>query len=306
LSPGERSFDIDISALVATPATGTVVVDTGWGSGDGEAGRDPKGWGPCCFDVAGDGTVVVADTYNGRIVTYPLSGEPRMLATFDLSDFIPDGIAVDSTRVYVIGYTNRPGRPYDIAVLDLETGRELARDETPLDINTDLRSTDFGDVFAGVYGQRLTWHRLTADGVPLGPDSDETLGYLPGETSISVTYNAGAEIGAEIIVLPAGDSPTTTYGVLTDQFVFGFTTVPGSPDANGVVVAVTPSIGGGEPVTLLFLGSDDGGLTANALSIELPREFELGTFNTIRYAFGGVYVMTSTADGIQVVRYELP
>jgi hypothetical protein len=301
LPPGERSFDVDVTAIAATPVTGTVVVDAGWGSGDGAFGLD-RSFGPCCFDVTGDGTVVVADTYNGRVVAYSPAGASRVLATFDLADFVPDGIATDGVSVFVVGLTNRPGRPYDLIVLDLVSGAQLARAETSLGINTDLRSTDFGDVYAGVAGARFTWHRLTANGVPLEPDSAESFGYLPGETSISVAYDAGAEI----VVLPAGDSPTTTFDLPTDQFVFDVMTYRGAPDANGVLVALTPSIGGGEPMTLLFLGSRDGELVTDAVSIELPREIELGTFNTTRYGFGSVYVMTTTIDGLQIVRYELP
>ena len=119
---------------------------------------------------------------------------------------------------------------------------------------------------------------------------------------MSVAYDAGVEV----LVLPAGDSPTTTFDVPTELFVWDVLTSPGSPDANGVVLWLTPDLGGPDPSTLLFLGSEQGELLTSALSVEVPRDVELGTFNTMRYGFGGIYLMSATADGLEIIRYELP
>jgi hypothetical protein len=72
------------------------------------------------------------------------------------------------------------------------------------------------------------------------------------------------------------------------------------------MLALMPTSGVGEPATLLFLGTDRGELDVTALAIDMPRAVELGTFNTIRYGFGGIYVMSSTEDGVQITRYERP
>lgn len=304
LPAGGASFDVDPSTVPATPVQGTVVVDAPWGAAPDELGLiEEKGFGPCCFAVAGDGTIVVNDSQNARLVVYPPTGEPSVLATFDPADFVAENVAIDAFgRLYVIGLTNRPDRPYDLIVLDLATGEQLARTETSLDINTDLEASNDGGVYAGVPSSQFTWVKVAADGVPLGAGGEQAFNYLPGETSLTVYYDAGVEI----VVLPAGDSPATTYDVPSEQYVWDVLTVPGAPDANGVVVWLTPELGGADPSTLLFIGTDDGELATTALSIGVPRAVELGSFNTMQYAFGGIYVLGATADGAQIVRYELP
>ena len=68
----------------------------GGGSGAGQLGRlQPQGSGPCCFDVAPDGRIVVSE--NQRIVGYSDPDDLFVLTEFDAADFVPDTVATDGT-----------------------------------------------------------------------------------------------------------------------------------------------------------------------------------------------------------------
>jgi hypothetical protein len=302
-----RDFTVDVDALEATPLSGESVMAAAWGDRADQIGRDPvKGFGPCCFDVTDDGTVLLVDSQNLRVVVYPPRGNPRVLAAWDAGDFVPDGIATDGQRAFVYGSTNRPGRPYDLIVLSVATGEQLGRGETSLDSNADLRWTADG-LYAGGFGLG-GWVRLAEfDGIPIPVASQPTFDLLPDETTLGVTYLDRGSSGVVIEATPAGDSPTTAYTLryqdLATLDVIGY---PGSPEADGAIAVVASELGADTPLTLVRLGRQGDTLLADAFSIQGSFAAEIGPFNIVQYRFGGVYLMRSTDNGVEIARYELP
>ncbi len=303
VDPFQVEVDVAVSALPLVEATPQSVVAAGWGSSNGQLGRlDGKDFGPCCFDVAPDGRVVVADSQNQRIVVYSDPDDLWVLATFDPADFVPDAVATDGTLVYVLGLTNRRGGPIDLIGIDLDLGTEVFRSETSLDINVDLRVTAFG-VFAGIGGAAPQWIQLAdSDGLPIPAAEQVAYPELPSETTIATTFT---DATVSIAVRPAGDSPTTVYRIPTDGMSFDVVSWPAAPDANGIAVWMTPDLSGAAPSTVMVLGTDGGELAGRRIAVTVPRAVEVGPFNTFRYAYGGLYLMTTTDNGVEILRYEL-
>ena len=304
IDPSQVDVEVDVSSLPPVAAAPQSVVAAGWGSGTGQLGRsDENGSGPCCFDVAPDGRVVVADSRNQRIVVYSDPDDLRVLATFDAADFVPDAVATDGTVVYVLGLTNRPGRPIDLIAIDLDLGTEVFRSETSLDINVDLRVTTDG-VFGGLGGAGPRWIQLAgSDGVPIPAAQQVAYPELPSETTIATTYS---DTTVSVAVTPAGDSPTTVYRIPTDGMALDVVSIPAAPDANGIAVWMTPDLSGTQPATLMVLGTEGGELVGRRAVVMVPRTAEVGPFNTFRYGYGGLYVMATTDNGVEILRYELP
>ena len=302
-SPAGVIVDVDVAALPQFAANQTSVVDAGWGSGAGQLGRlEPQDFGPCCFDVAPDGRVVVSDSQNQRIVLHNDPDDLYILAEFDPADFVPDTVATDGTLVYVLGHTNRPGRPIDLVAIDLDLGIEVFRAETSLEGNADVRVTTDG-VFAGLAGTPQ-WVKLADHGgVPITAAEQVAYPALLSETTIAVTFDGDMVL---IDVTPAGDSPTTTYRIPTDGMSFDIVGVPRAPDANGVAVWMTPYLGEAAPSKLLVLGTDRGDLVGSRYEVPVTRTVEAGPFNTFRYGYGGLYLMQTNELGAEILRYELP
>lgn len=95
---GAQSFD-----LTAAP-DGTVLAGP-WGPGTGElgleSGEERSTIGPSSFDVAPDGTVVVADQNNGRLVRVDPAGGVATVPV-DVRSSLPDIAAGDGGTVYVL------------------------------------------------------------------------------------------------------------------------------------------------------------------------------------------------------------
>lgn len=297
-APTARSFDVIVADLRAEPIQGEIVLDVPWG----DVGIDEAGFGPCCFDVYDFDSVVVLDAANLRVIRFSAGEEPKVLAQWAAGDFVPDAIAVIRDRVIVLGMTNRTNRPHDAVVLSLDTGEELQRVETTVPMNVDLRATTDG-VYWAVASANPTWTAIADNAGNLLSGFDQaTHPFLPGEATLQVAWDAGVEV----TVTPAGDSRATTYDVLDESAAFG--DVLGIPrnDA-GVLVLLTSEydIDGRATMRVLELGvPPDQQLSANLFSVEIQRWAESSIFNNARYALGGLYVMITTPDGMQILRYD--
>lgn len=300
--PTVLNYDIDADQLSAEPLAGDVVVSAGYGTADDEVGLSEAGPGPCCFDVSGTGDIVLLDGHNNRIVRYPAAGDPPIvLATFDPADIVPHSLAVVGERVIVAGKTNRPETPHDVIAFSLVDGELVKRVESVIDGVGDLRSTTDGVYWAaGASQPRWT---MVADGAGnlLDPVSQRTFVELPGETALAISYDAGVEV----IARPAGDSPARTYDVTASSVQFA--DVLGYPRySDGALVVLGSSFDDNSvaPVRVLVLGTDPD-LVANAHEIQVTRWAGAGSFNTFRYVFGGLYALSTTPEGLQILRYDL-
>ncbi len=297
--PPARSYDIVVADLPAEPIAGTVLVDVPWG----DVGVDESGFGPCCFDVYDIDSVVVLDAANLRLIRYGAGAAPEVLAEFPAGDFVPDALATISDRVIVLGMTNRTNRPHDAIAISLQTGEILERVETSVPMNVDLRATPAG-VYWATASSHPEWTAIAdSSGALLDPTDQVTTEFLPGESTLDVYYDAGIEVNVQ----PAGDSPRTTYDVIEEEAAFADVLFY-QRYSDGALVVFGSEFGadGRAKVRLLELGTDmDNQLVANLFSFDVERWAETGAFNTMRYASGGLYVLNTTPDGMEIVRYVI-
>lgn len=301
--PEVLNYDIDVDALVANPLEGTLIVSAAYGDGADQVGFNSKGDGPCCFDVFSRDGVVLLDSQNLRLMRFEFGEQPSILAEFDGSDIIPDALAVFGDSVVVVGMTNRATDPYDVMVLSLETGEVLGRGPVPtIDVNGDLRSTPDG-VFWAAASSHPQWTALVDDeGRVLDPEAQTTSNTLPGPTTLEVFYDAGIEVQVQ----PPGDAPLTTYDVIAETAFFSEVFKYGGYTDGALVMIGDEFDAGVAPLTLVEMGtSNDGSLVTTAHALEVERWSTTGSFGTFRYAYGGFWVLNTTPDGIEIVRYDL-
>ncbi len=319
VEPQALSFDVDVAGLVAEPLDGTTVVNAAYGLGPDEIGfLAETSSGPCCFDVSGEGDIVVLDAANHRVVRFAPGGEAAVLMNFDAASIVPDAIAVIGEKVIVLGQTPRPDRPYDAVAISLETGALLKRVESVVEGPGDLRATtdgvfwaspssNFNDVFAGIgqFGAARAWVAIAdSAGELLDPVQQRAFDVLPGESAMRVSYDAGVEV----TVQPAGDSAPTTYDVLVDPDRAAFLDVLGYQRfADGALVISGPADTNAKTgfVAVAMGTDDDDNLVARAFTFDVERWSTVTGFNSYRYGFGALYALETTQDGIRVVRYDI-
>lgn len=305
-TPEPRTYDVVVADGTATALSGSNIVTAAYGSAADQVGFDPKGFGPCCFDVSGDGQIVLLDAQNTRIIRYGADGgSPTVLFDFDPADFVPDAVAVIGDTVVAVGMTNRPTRPYDAVALSLADGEILQRVESTIDINGDLRATTDGVFWAAASSEPRWMSVANADGTLIDSPSPLVFAQLPGESTLSFTYGAGVEVSVQ----PAGDSARTTYDIAIMGEWALFAEVLGYQRyADGAIVLLGGDFDADNrsPVIAIELGTTlDDNLTANQWLLEIERSADTGSFGTFRYAYGGLYAMSTTDDGVVITRYEL-
>ncbi len=108
-------IELPVESLSTLREPDEVVLSAGWGDGHGELGvhalPDQEVSGPSAFDVASDGTLVVADVVNGRIVRAGRDGSFRT-ASVAITGGLPDITVGPKGRVHLL--ESRPpdtGRP---------------------------------------------------------------------------------------------------------------------------------------------------------------------------------------------------
>jgi hypothetical protein len=301
----------DLAAVVPEAPTPDVVATLGWGDGDGQLGLDEKGVGPAGFDVASDGTIVVLDRAKLRLVAVGSGdGSVHTLAQWDAGDFVPDAMVIASRDrndvVFVLGMTNRPGRPHDLISMRLD-GTIIERGETIVPSSTEL-VVSAGAVFGREppVGARVRWYPLATDAGDVLDREDQAvryslflndggglvLQYPPQDTGVTVVRTdrdgnelvrwqvdlGGASWGHE--VLPLGDSILVT----------AYTTEIEVDGSTGRIAAVI----------------DARGQVTEGFSWGASRWAEIGPFGITRFGpDGAIYDMYSTEDGVQIRRYPM-
>ncbi len=291
---------------VIEPST---VASFGWGNGVGNLGLSEKSFGPCCFDVAHDGTVVVLDTAKQRLVATDSLIGPRTIAQWDPADFVPDAMVIarepNDDVVFVLGMTNRPGRPHDLVTMTMD-GTVIERAETIVDSNVELVNSA-GSVWATKWRQDgVRWIQLgteVGDIIDLSDQkvrralllSDGTtmeLEFTPQATGVAIVHTdrQGATHRTEI------DARGETWG----HFV-----QPYGPD-NFLVTASTGSIELDGRVGQLAAVVDRRGEVLDGFTWDGSLWAEVGPFGLIRPGSdGAVYSMRSTEAGVEIERRAL-
>ena len=122
---GVTTIEIDdLAAEVAPAVSPGQVAQFRWGGRPNELGLSDKGFGPCCFGMTAGGDAVVLDTANLRLITASADMGGRVVAQWEANDFVPDAMVVAPAPrdevIFVLGQTNRPGRPHDLISLRLD------------------------------------------------------------------------------------------------------------------------------------------------------------------------------------------
>lgn len=296
------NYDVNVADLVAAPLEGTLVASATWGDGAAQIGWD-KDAGPCCFDVFDQDGVIVLDSQNLRLMRFEVGEQPSQIATFDASDLVPDAMAVFNDTVVVVGMTNRAADPYDVVVLSADTGEVLDRGPAPgITINGDLRATPDGVFWAAPASQPQWMAVVDEDGEVLGPLSQTVTDELPGPTTLVVSYDAGIEVQVQ----PPGDAPLTIYDVTSETAFFTEVFKYSGYTDGALAMFGGEYVDGVAPITLVEMGTGtDGSLVTTAHTFEVERWATTGSFGTFRYAYGGFWVLNTTEDGIEIVRYDL-
>lgn len=297
-------YEVDNLATPSRTLTGETVVNAGYGSASDQLGLlEPQGFGPCCFDVAADGTIVIADTQNLRLTVWPVDEPPYVLHEFEASDFVPDSVAVAAGRAFVVGLTNRPGRPYDVMTIDLLTGAVVERQETDLTINVGLR-TEAGRVYARAAGVVAFWVPIADVTGALVPTAEATrLDFLPmADRAVAARFSQNAP-QAIVRITRLGDA-STEYRFA--GFVDEIYPLPDAPDS--ILTATIQVLGCDQPGELWLATTSvaEDAVSHQTWSLPIRSCADMGPFNTYRVAAGGVYVMSTTDTGVQIVRYPLP
>ena len=305
-----RSFSVDINAATPIDLAPADVTSTGWGNGEFELGLSEAGFGPCCFDVTSDGGVVFLDGQNRRLMHWlPGGGSVFPLATFQPAEFVADAMAVGpDDRVYVLGMSNRPGRPHDLLIVGLD-GSVEGPYETVVDSNANLQATANG-IYAGNALIARTqpadgWIPIaTSAGVPVPVTDQQPVAALPvDDRSLRVDFAADGTIIANL--QPGGDTVPVEYRIPGEYFLAGSFV---QSRQSTVVLVLGRSWSADEPTEFLIVRVALEGETSvsEVYRIAGRRWAEMSSFGTVRLEGSSLFFMSTTPSGTEVARYELP
>jgi hypothetical protein len=294
----------NLSDLVAPVEDFSVAARFEWGD---QVGTNEKGVGPCCFDVASDGTVVIVDAANLRLVASSPRLSLRVIAEWEAGDFVPHAILIkpqpQNDIIHVLGMTNEPGRPNDLITMTMD-GTVIDRGSVDVDFNAEM-VVSAGQVWAeSLRGARTQWVRIAGEVGDVFPMSEQILqerlllgdrGSLdlvgaPQRTGITVELREPDGSGVDVEI----DYDTETWGHQVLPFFDGF-----------VVIARTSEIeldGGVGRIAAVF---DSAGNLVEGLSWQGSFYAEVGPFGLATLRNGAIYEMHSTVEAVEIRRYPL-
>lgn len=292
-----------LAELVAPAEDYSVVARFEWGE---QVGTNEKGVGPCCFDVASDGTVVMVDSANLRLVAMgPRLAGFRVLAEWEAGDFVPHAILVkpqpQNDIIHVLGMTNEPNRPNDLITMTLD-GTVIDRGRVDVEFNPDL-VVSAGSVWAvdSPAGADVGWRVIAGEvgDVRAGPQQDALL--LGDRGSLDVTVRPQAT-GVTVAVRDA-DGNGTDYEIDFDQETWGHQVVPWIDGF--VVIASTTDIDIDGTVGRVAAQFDRAGNLVEGFSWQGSFYAEIGPRGIATVRNGAIYEMHSTAESVEIRRYPL-
>jgi hypothetical protein len=305
---GTTTVTIDDLAAMSSPAAGAPVAEFEWGEAPGQIGRNARGDGPCCFDITSDGTVVVLDPVNLRLV---MAG-PRLalstIAEWDASDFTPTAMVIAPEPrddvVFVLGMTNRPGRPHDLISMKLD-GTVIERGETIVRVPGEMVESA-GSIWAVEdRSDGLSWIQLATrvgDVSDIAAQVAQDSLLLSDRSALSVDYPSDSG-GVKVALTPPGgqevryeiDLATDTWGHFALPFgdgilVWAWTTEVAPDGSVGRVAAVV----------------DEEGTVVDGLSWQGSQSAETGPVGVTRLGpDGALYDLASGETGLTVRRFPL-
>lgn len=308
-----RSFVIDPAAAAPVELVAAEVIRTGWGNGEFDVGLltvQDGAYGPCCFDVLSDGGIVFLDEQNQRLMHWlPGGGSTFPLATFANHEMAADAVAVGvDGRIYVLGSSGRLDGAHLLLIVGLDGSTE-GPFETVVDSRADLRATANG-IYAGSAatpggGPVDGWIPLVGGaGVPVPPADQQPAPALPvDDRSLHTDGGANGEIIATLY--PGGDSLPIEYKVPDGYSLIG-SFLQGRESAVVLVLGTVANVT--DPAEFLVVRSAVEGveIVTEVFRIEGRRWAAVGPFGTVRFEGSSLFFMSTTPNGTEVARYELP
>lgn len=274
---------------------GTTVAEGSWGEGDGQYGLTDAMTGPRSFDIATDGTVVVLDRANDRLVVTDKQGhtatQPITLGPGELD------IAVElSGRIDVL-YANAVSGAY-VERFAATGGPPLDRVELGTSSGNFIRT--LGDVVY-VEGDDSFWMPVIRNGEPVPPE-DQISQATPGVTDTNqlVVLKHMREKGNEVRVATERDGEVHALKIVGDTALGPVLVATPLPTGEAVAV-VTQFDNTHAQASVVVLGSD--GTVDKVFVVPQPRYAD--AYVTMRVAGDHLYQATSSKDGYAVVRYSL-
>ncbi|MDH3500697.1 MAG: hypothetical protein OEM97_11275, partial [Acidimicrobiia bacterium] len=294
----------DLQSLVPE-RTGAVVSQLEWGSGPDRIGLNEKGVGSCCFDIASDGSIVILDSAKGRLLAVgPRLAGPRTIVQWAAEDFVPTAMMIAPIPrddvIFVLGMTNRPGRPIDLITLKLD-GTVIERAETIAAAAGELvRSA--GSVWATTSGStRVGWIQLATEAGDVIDVGDQMVqdSLLLSDRSL---FTVESTQGTGVIVTrfdPAGIS--NRYEIDLGGDTWGHFAIPAG---DGLLIwASTTDVALDGSVGRIVAMIDVTGNVVDGFSWQGSQWAEVGPFGlTRRGPDGAVYDLFSTEAGLSVRR----
>ncbi len=264
-----------------------------WGDEPGQVGRENV-FGPCCFDIMPDGSVVVDDVRNLRIQLFD------GFIWYVLHEFaaggptIPDGVAALDNGLIAVPTVPRGDSLADRLVLLLDdegviVDQGLAR--------TFLNNAWWGreDLWSAQGSPPFTeWVRVTESGSFIPRENQRTVdSYSDSKASLHYAYDRRGDFDTEYNLT----SVTLTVGSDTSSWTFY-----GGDIAGALQVEID-----GERFIGLWMADPFYVVTVSgheyetrAFLINRSQEYETGTFNSFRVHDGSLYLLQTYRDGARI------
>ena len=333
--PTVHAVDLTAAFRAAPVGEPIEVIELPWGDRPGEVGFSAV-FGPCCFDVAPDGGIVIEDTQNLRYQYF--DGERwEILASYGRDEPIPDGVAVLESGLVALVTVSRGDPTGGLAsrtvTLVRPDGTVVDRGRVPVNINQEW----FGhrDLWSMIDATpRKLWVRATVDGKvaafdetvldELGSLIDQRLTSGEPPYPLDVLFDLGVEDrlieGTRTVIIertegryigdPSApwqvtwsiDGNPITWRLDDDEAVAGGGIFLPTDETIAIQWSHVPTDDGTETHLFGFAHPDG---TMTFLEVPLAQWMEVGPFNTFRIHQGRLYVLQTYRDAARIEIYEL-
>jgi hypothetical protein len=290
------TVDLGAAHFGSAKAPSSVVGALSWGRADSaiglDSGREQSRIGPSAFDVAPDGSVVVLDQVNGRLVRLRPGAEPSHVA-IDFAGGEGDLAVGGEGAIYVLDSSGTPlVRSFTAAGAPIAVTR-LA------ETTADMVRAGPGGPLVHAYPSEM-WLPTGAGSPPLAPEQ-QLAGALPArsvEDGLGVVVRASP--GEVKLALVRGDRVVHTW-LLHAEASFGEVQLA-EPDGDGMVVVVRLWNETRAEFRVLRLAPD--GLV-ESFSVEPAEWAETASLSRFRLHGGSLYQLRSDPSGVEIARFEI-
>ncbi|MFT4009242.1 MAG: hypothetical protein QM655_04285 [Nocardioidaceae bacterium] len=276
---------------------GRLVVSSSWGSGPEQVGVDDSGVGPTSFDIGPDGSIVVLDTANARLVRIDHAGN-RTTGPIGLDRDYPDLAVGDDGQVYVL-YPNGggTGNAY-VGRYGAGGGEQIDRIQTSGGGAGMIRARGSR---IEVFTQDSAWVPIVADGVVLDSadrDAASSPAIHVGEDWVYLKHVGDHEVRIALV----DEAGTNRSWSLRSTTSLGASQVEVLPDGDLVVMQSRFTDDKSEYV-LLRLSRD--GTSSESITVPFEQFAETTAGSEFRLDGDQLYMLRSTRQASNIYVYDL-